>query len=152
MTKRHNHEQPNEEISDPNVPVVKGDLRAARQEVDTRVAAVNLLIKIVGGVGAVGAVGTSFLVYFAILKEAKAQSDAGIVVLAKTVDGVAADLEAHKKDEAARSELQLRQTADLQRDIRELYKAQVSAGSASRNAVLEAPPKPVVLPDGGVVR
>lgn len=151
MSKRH-HEQPDDEVSDPNAPVVKLDLRAARNELDSRVAAVNLLIKIVGGVGAVGAVGTSFLVYFAILKEAKAQSDAGVVVAVQKIDSVAADLEAHKKDEAARSELQMRQTADLQRDIRELYKAQVSAGSASRNAVLEAPPKPVVLPDGGIVR
>lgn len=68
---------PEEPISDPSVPVVKGDLRAARNHVESvmkRGLGVNYITT---GASIIAA---AFAVYFAIMREAKAQTDAGIAV------------------------------------------------------------------------
>lgn len=73
MTFKHLHEVE----SDHNVPVVKGDLKAAQKHVEHYVRSglsANYLATVAGIIGA------TFAAYFTIMHEAKAQTDAGIAV------------------------------------------------------------------------
>jgi hypothetical protein len=68
---------PEEPASDPSVPVVKSDLRAAQQHVESAMKRGLGLNYVTTGASIIAA---AFAVYFTIMREAKAQTDAGIAV------------------------------------------------------------------------